>query len=250
MTKTGHLSVPLQAYPCRHAPHNPLPPVRPAGLPVLYPRPCRPACALHLPPQACLYSTPTVPSAPAPAGLPVFYPCSAFCPCPRRPDCALPLQCPLPLPPQACLCSTPAVPSAHAPAGLPVVYPCDALIFAVGITGMQKLVMACPQLAKQHDFRAIMELKSIDVIATRLWFDRMVPTRYPANVMSGFEPSAGATFFNLNQLQVLEAGWGGGACWGGMLTKLDGEEGPAGDACLLCPLHVPGGVAADTVCGG
>jgi hypothetical protein len=47
-----------------------------------------------------------------------------------------------------------------------------------------------------------MNLRSIDVIATRLWFDKLVRTRYPANVLSGFESSAGATFFNLNDLQV------------------------------------------------
>ena len=41
-----------------------------------------------------------------------------------------------------------------------------------------------------------------------MWYDRKVDTRYPANVLSGFEPSAGATFFNLNQLQV--CGGGGG----------------------------------------
>jgi len=45
-------------------------------------------------------------------------------------------------------------------------------------------------------------VQSLDVIATRLFFDRPVPTKYPANVLSGFEPAAGATFFNLNELQV------------------------------------------------
>lgn len=80
-------------------------------------------------------------------------------------------------------------------------YPADAVVFAVGITGMQKLVTATPALAKQPDFRAIMELRALDVIATRLWFDRRVATRYPANVLSGFEKTAGATFFNLNDLQ-------------------------------------------------
>lgn len=33
-------------------------------------------------------------------------------------------------------------------------------------------------------------------------FDRLVKTKYPANVLSGFEATAGATFFNLNDLQV------------------------------------------------
>lgn len=45
-------------------------------------------------------------------------------------------------------------------------------------------------------------LQSLDVIATRLFFDRHVSTKYPANVLSGFEPAAGGTFFNLNDLQV------------------------------------------------
>eukprot|EP00983_Pelagomonas_calceolata_P095074 1157961-Pelagomonas_calceolata.AAC.2 len=45
-------------------------------------------------------------------------------------------------------------------------------------------------------------MQSLDVIATRLFFDRHVPTKYPANVLSGFEPAAGATFFNLNELQA------------------------------------------------
>ncbi|PNH05243.1 Phytoene dehydrogenase, partial [Tetrabaena socialis] len=80
-------------------------------------------------------------------------------------------------------------------------YPADAVVFAVGITGMQKLVAATPALAKQPDFRAIMELRALDVIATRIWFDTRVATRYPANVLSGFEATAGATFFNLNDLQ-------------------------------------------------
>ncbi|GIL93344.1 hypothetical protein Vretifemale_20752 [Volvox reticuliferus] len=80
-------------------------------------------------------------------------------------------------------------------------YPTDAVVFAVGIGGMQKLVSANPALAKQPDFRSIMELRSLDVIATRIWFDRRVATRYPANVLSGFETTAGATFFNLNDLQ-------------------------------------------------
>ncbi|KAG2443456.1 hypothetical protein HXX76_001813 [Chlamydomonas incerta] len=80
-------------------------------------------------------------------------------------------------------------------------YPTDALVFAVGITGMQKLVGATPALAQKADFRNVMELRALDVIATRLWFDRRVSTRYPANVLSGFEATAGATFFNLNDLQ-------------------------------------------------
>lgn len=77
----------------------------------------------------------------------------------------------------------------------------DAVVFAIGITGMQKLVQQCRILGDRQEFRNVMNLRAIDVIATRLWFDRLVKTRYPANVLSGFEAAAGATFFNLNELQ-------------------------------------------------
>lgn len=56
------------------------------------------------------------------------------------------------------------------------------------------------------------------MIATRLWYDRKLPTRYPANVLSGFEPSAGATFFNLNELQVREGSCSSGLCHTGRRT--------------------------------
>eukprot|EP00878_Enallax_costatus_P019916 GHUV01021029.1.p1 GENE.GHUV01021029.1~~GHUV01021029.1.p1 ORF type:complete len:497 (+),score=100.84 GHUV01021029.1:173-1663(+) len=78
---------------------------------------------------------------------------------------------------------------------------CEAVVFAIGITGMQKLVQQCRMLGDRQEFRNVMNLRAIDVIATRLWFDKVVNTRYPANVLSGFEATAGATFFNLNQLQ-------------------------------------------------
>ncbi len=76
-------------------------------------------------------------------------------------------------------------------AGSKTLYPCDAVVFAVGITAMQKLTLANPCLASRTEFQSIMNLSALDVIATRLFFDRVVPTRYPANVLSGFEPAAG-----------------------------------------------------------
>ena len=68
--------------------------------------------------------------------------------------------------------------------------------------GMQKLITASPTLAGRPEFRRIMTLKGLDVMATRLWFDKRVETRFPSNVLSGFEESTGGTFFNLNQLQA------------------------------------------------
>lgn len=43
----------------------------------------------------------------------------------------------------------------------------DAVVFAVGVTAMQKLVTACPVLAQRQEFRNVMNLRAIDVIATR-----------------------------------------------------------------------------------
>lgn len=70
---------------------------------------------------------------------------------------------------------------------------------------MQKLVGSCPALASRPEFRRVMDLKSIDAIAVRAWFDLRLATRFPANVLSGFEETAGGTFFNLTQLQVSPA---------------------------------------------
>ena len=67
---------------------------------------------------------------------------------------------------------------------------------------MKKLVAGCPVLASRPEFRAVNSLRSIDAIAARLWLDRRVPSRFPANVLAGFEGGAGATWFNLNDLQV------------------------------------------------
>ncbi|MEW5300652.1 MAG: hypothetical protein WDW36_003566 [Sanguina aurantia] len=81
-------------------------------------------------------------------------------------------------------------------------YHADAVVFAIGIGGMQKLVSTCPALGNQPDFQKVMNLKALDVIATRMWLDKKVNTRYPANVLAGFEPSAGATYFNLNEMST------------------------------------------------
>ena len=48
-----------------------------------------------------------------------------------------------------------------------------------------------------------MTLKGLDVIATRLWLDQSLPTRFPANVLAVFEPKGvGGTYFNLTELQA------------------------------------------------
>ena len=78
----------------------------------------------------------------------------------------------------------------------------DALVFAVGITGMQKIVQANPTLGSRPEFRRMMNLRGIDVVSTRLWLDKRIDTQFPANVLAGFEDNMGSTYFNLNDLQV------------------------------------------------
>ena len=67
---------------------------------------------------------------------------------------------------------------------------------------MKKLISNCPALGTRSEFRGIMNLKGLDVIATRLWLDQSLPTKFPANVLAGFEPGVGGTYFNLSELQV------------------------------------------------
>jgi uncharacterized protein with NAD-binding domain and iron-sulfur cluster len=79
----------------------------------------------------------------------------------------------------------------------------DGVVMALGCQGMQSIVSSSPDLARLPVFSAAASLKGIDVISVRLWFDRIVETRSPANVFSKFEAlrGAGGTFFMLDQLQ-------------------------------------------------
>jgi len=79
----------------------------------------------------------------------------------------------------------------------------DGVVLALGCRGMESVVKASPQLAKLPVFSKAASLKGIDVISVRLWLDKVVETRTPANVFSRFEAlrGAGGTFFMLDQLQ-------------------------------------------------
>ena len=46
------------------------------------------------------------------------------------------------------------------------------------------------------------KLSTVDVAAVRLWLDARVQPETPSNVMAGFDEGVGATFFDLNTLQV------------------------------------------------
>jgi uncharacterized protein with NAD-binding domain and iron-sulfur cluster len=80
------------------------------------------------------------------------------------------------------------------------VFDADAVIFSVGITGMQKIIAGSPTLQSRKEFRNAMNLGAVDVLATRLWFDRKIDIPLPSNACFGFDTTTGWTFFDLNAL--------------------------------------------------
>ncbi len=80
------------------------------------------------------------------------------------------------------------------------VFEADAVIFSVGISGMQSIVRGSSSLQEREKFRDVMNLGSVDVLATRLWFDRRVRVPQPSNAGFGFHATTGWTFFDLNVL--------------------------------------------------
>ncbi|RUR86123.1 FAD-dependent oxidoreductase [Chlorogloeopsis fritschii PCC 9212] len=80
------------------------------------------------------------------------------------------------------------------------VFDADAVIFAVGITGMKKIISSSAHLQSHEQFRNVTNLGAIDVLATRLWFDRKINIPRPSNACFGFDETTGWTFFDLNAL--------------------------------------------------
>jgi len=79
----------------------------------------------------------------------------------------------------------------------------DGIILALGCKGMESVVKSSPDLARLPTFSKAASLKGIDVISVRIWLDKVVPTRTPANVFSRFDAlrGSGGTFFMLDQFQ-------------------------------------------------
>lgn len=86
------------------------------------------------------------------------------------------------------------------------VFDADAVIFAVGISGMQKIVSNSPSLRSHKQFQDISNLGAVDVLATRLWFDRKIRLPRPSNACFGFNSTTGWTFFDLNALHDEDKG--------------------------------------------
>ncbi len=80
------------------------------------------------------------------------------------------------------------------------VFAADAVIFAVSVSGMKKIISGSTSLQNYREFRDLRNLGAIDVLATRLWFNRRIIIRNPSNACFGFDPTTGWTFFDLNAL--------------------------------------------------
>ncbi|KAF3787036.1 Phytoene dehydrogenase [Nymphaea thermarum] len=76
----------------------------------------------------------------------------------------------------------------------------DAIILAVGVTELQHIIAASTLLQSRKEFLDVYNLRAVDVIAVRLWFDRKVKILRAGNIYSGVDDSAGWAFFDLNSL--------------------------------------------------
>jgi uncharacterized protein with NAD-binding domain and iron-sulfur cluster len=80
------------------------------------------------------------------------------------------------------------------------IFEADAVIFSVGITGLQNIVRSSSNLKQRPEFTNVMNLGAVDVLATRLWLDRKISIPNPSNACFGFHPTTGWAFFDLNAL--------------------------------------------------
>ena len=99
----------------------------------------------------------------------------------------------------------------------------DGIVLALNGKGMAAVVEASPDLSQYSTFSNAASMKNgIDVISCRIWLDKYVPTRTPANVFSRFDAlrGAGGTFFMLDQFQKENerALWGDGEPQGSVLA--------------------------------
>ena len=98
----------------------------------------------------------------------------------------------------------------------------DGVVLAVTSKGMNFIVNGSPDLAKYPTFTKAASCSGIDVISVRIWFDKFVPTRTPANVFAKFQEmrGAGGTFFMLDQFQDenLSDLWGGETVQGSVVA--------------------------------
>lgn len=76
----------------------------------------------------------------------------------------------------------------------------DCIVFAVGANALNTFVSKSPFLAKYPDFTKFANLRGTSVLATRLYFDKIIPTAYSANACWGFDDGVGMTFFDIKKI--------------------------------------------------
>ena len=115
----------------------------------------------------------------------------------------------------------------------------DGIVLALGCQGMLSVVSSSPDLARLPEFSKAASLRGIDVISCRLYFDRRVDTRSPANVFSRFDElrGAGGTFFMLDQLQEGSLA----RLWGKDADDEGDDESPLGSV-VACDFYNAGGL--------
>jgi hypothetical protein len=92
----------------------------------------------------------------------------------------------------------------------------DACVLALGSKGLKNVLAGSPDVARvSPELTRAASMQSIDVMACRIWLDKKIPTRSPANVFAKFDQlrGAGGTFFMLDQLQGTDKG-GEDMLWG------------------------------------
>jgi hypothetical protein len=99
----------------------------------------------------------------------------------------------------------------------------DGVVLALNGKGMASVIGSSPDLARYPTFSMAASMKNgVDVISCRIWLDRYVDTRTPANVFARFDAlrGSGGTFFMLDQLQKdnEEGLWGGDEPQGSVLA--------------------------------
>ena len=80
----------------------------------------------------------------------------------------------------------------------------DTVVFGVGGAALNACVRNSPFLAKSPEFRRFANLRGIGVLATRLYFDQILETKYSANACWGFDKGVGQTFFDITKLHGLD----------------------------------------------
>jgi len=76
----------------------------------------------------------------------------------------------------------------------------DTVVFGLGGAALSAMVRNSPELAQYSEFRRFANLRGTSVLATRLYLDTVLDTKYSANACWGFDEGVGMTFFDITKL--------------------------------------------------